>query len=1200
MINLLCKDLNKQQPSSGSALVFTPLFFNFTYNSITNKYVFGLQTSIVPTIGLGVFTFYTSQNSIMGASVGSSTDIMISTTGGYPTSTIRAESSVTLTSTTNTLNYQLVDTINLFDYKSSIILPASTLTPSSVISFMQSLLANDINVNTKNAYNLTVSSIGITYSSSTGLFTFLLPMLPNVTLTLFFSQNVTIGSLFGMGTITPPSGTDLVIFTCTMFTSFTSTQQIAMSISNYKGWNIYALNGGNYVYLDPKLYIIAGGSNTCASIPCSETIVTSLAPYTQITTGTTPYYILPDVKNNSSTPYFLTKQLSGYALNSDTPISLNDTPLNLGYQLITSPAGLNYYKDNSISYFVLTNQTTLVQVSTTPVSGVTLHHTRPDILSYQFKQGTRTITGMLDFPGKNYDSVTFAQELVYLLTQNINSQGINVNASNFNITFDKTSTLMNFSAVSNIPFQLLLEFGKNSIMASNFGVTGDVVVVTTYPPQIGPRSAISMNPYSLSYSFKDANFDFISKVVFPMPFTYTTPTAIASTLATLLASDINENTTYQYTASSFIFQYIQQSNTFLLSVDPSRSFTPFNPCTVVLRFTKDVAYPSPNTILPSTWAQVFGFISDTTLTKTPTASILASVIQSPMSLSYLCTDSANVVNISSSIVFDDSLVTNKATLDTYITNLTTLLSEDIMRKQSTYTITPSSFLITYSGSDRVVTFGFGPSIPLTLTLQFSLSPLLASNFGCSEDITFASIVPFVAPTIAVQSFAAHSGIEVYTINNKPCAFISGLHNFYPFIAGKQTCSFGQCKESTPVSLDDLRNNYTNLGGAFQKTGNTFIYDASYQVLYPISNVSQPSLTIYGSYSDNGYTQLSTCTLDDKGNCTGADATAVPIAYLTSNKSNIYAFVTTQQSLIQFATNSTQVTQCPCQTTKTISPTCNQICSLQKDESGKPLKCQNPGSTGVGNCQCYETGPVNVIIEPMQTYNPFRLIQSGVSAGFNELSKGISYVVKNFLVPIWNTIRLVVSFAASIITMVLQFIIQYGNPVYWFNEIKSAILASSGENAILAKVKEFINNSIMPGLQFIWDQRLVLLNGITAVASKAWGSILGVLSTISKGLASIFGTLITYIGKGIEYLWYFASWFVSKVVDVATPFIPIPKLLKFNIVMLALILVIGFIFGIDEIIFLLIKLLNLIVYQTINFVSHIYALLQDIITGRGSG
>jgi hypothetical protein len=72
------------------------------------------------------------------------------------------------------------------------------------------------------------------------------------------------------------------------------------------------------------------------------------------------------------------------------------------------------------------------------------------------------------------------------------------------------------------------------------------------------------------------------------------------------------------------------------------------------------------------------------------------------------------------------------------------------------------------------------------------------------------------------------------------------------------------------------------------------------------------------------------------------------------------------------------------------------------------------------------------------------------------------------------------------------------------------------------------------------------------------------------------------------------------VDVATPFIPIPKLLKFNIVMLALILVIGFIFGIDEIIFLLIKLLNLIVYQTINFVSHIYALLQDIITGRGSG
>jgi hypothetical protein len=1206
-IYLLCQDLNSQKPLSGEAFVFTPLYFDFSYNSSTNKYTFALQNSLLPTLGLGVYTFYTSLNIIMASNMGvsSTNDITISTTGANVMSTTAYPSSGTtsLTASNNILTYRLVDIVNIFDYTSSLTFPVNTYNPSSAIQYLLFLITQDINSNTNNAYNLGYTDISVTYSSSTGMYTFILPILPSVTITFYFKKNTAIGSLFGMGTTS--ACTDLVLFPCVNTTTFTSSQSLSMSIMNYKGWNLYSTNGGHYVYMDPKLFLLSGGSTTCATLSCNETIVSSLAPYTQVNTGSTQYYILPNYTNNTSTPYFLTTQLSGYAVNTKNIISLkDDKPLNLGYQLLTTNNGLNYYKDNVITYYVVSNVNTLIQVSTTPVSGVNLMNGGPDKLSYVFKQGTRTITGILDFPGRNYTSITFAEELVYMLSQDISSQGVNVTVSDLNITFDQTITKMNFSANSTIPFQLLLKFGGNTILSDNFGVTGDVLVVTTYPAQIGPQSAISVNPYTLAYTFADNNFHYNSYITFPLPFTYNTPAGIASTLANLLAADINSRTTYNYVPASFVFSYNATTRKFTMSINASLSFPNakrFYEPTIVLQFTKDNKFPIQNSILPSTWGQAFGFISDTTITKTPVTSTLTSSVRSPMSLSYLCTDSANIVNITSAITFDDTLATD-ATLDTYITALTTLLSADIMSKQSAYQITPSSFAITYSGANQVLSFGFGPSVPLTLTLQFSLSPLIASNFGCSADITFASILPFVSPNAAIQNFTAYEGIEVYMIKGKQCAYISGLNNFYPFVAGDSKCSFGQCKESLPLTPSDFAS-YTNIGGALQKTGNTYIYNASYNTLYPISNLTTPTVTLYGPYSDNGYTQMSICNLDGNGNCTSVDPTAVPMAYVTGNKDNLYAFVTTQKTLVQFATNSVNVTQCPCQVQAKITPSCNQICSLQKSAlSDTPLKCQNPNTNGGSNpaaCQCYETGPVNVIIEPMQKYNPFRLIQSGVSAGFNELSKGIGYAVKNFLVPIWNTIRLVISFAASIIVMVLQFIVQYGNPVFWFEQIKTAILSSSGDNAIIAKAKEFINNTILPGLKSIWDYRIVIFNGIASVASKVWSSIMGVLSKISKGIASVVGSLFTYIWEGIKYGWNYVSWFVGTTVEVLTPFIPIPAFVKFTIIMLILILAVGAVIGIDELIIFVLELANFLYEEVLALFSRVYAVTQDIIFGSPS-
>lgn len=1202
LIYLLCQDLNLQRPISGDSLVFTPSYFNFSYNSSTNKYTFALQNSLLPTLGLGVYTFYTSLNIIMASNMGvsSDNDVTISTTGSNIMSTTPYPSSTSLTSSNNILTYRLVDIINTFDYTSSITFPVGSYDPYGAIEYLLSFITRDINLNTNNAYNLGYTSISITYSN--GMYTYILPILPSVTISLFFKRNTSIGTLFGMGTLT--GCTDLVLFPCVNRTTFTSAQSIDICIMNYKGWNLYNTNGGHYVYMDPKLFLLSGGSTTCATLSCNETIVTSLAPYTQVNEGSTQYYILPNYSNNTSTPYFLTSQLSGYEVNTKDVISLDDTPLNLGYQSLTTNNGLNFYKNNVIRYYMVSSASTVIEVRTTPVSGVNLTHNSPDKLEYVFKQGTRTLTGLLDFPGRNYTSITFAEELSYMLSQDVSSQGVSLSVSDLNITFDQTATLMNFSATSTIPFQILLKFGGNTILSSNFGVTGDVLVVTTYPAQIGPQSAVSVNPYTLAYTFEDKNFKHKSFVTFPSPFTYNTPTDIASKLATLLAADINSRTSYNYVAASFIFSYNATTRKFTMSVDPSPSFPSgkFYQPKIVLQFTKDNKIPINNTILPSTWGQAFGFISDTTITNTPIISTLTSTINSPMKLSYLCTDSANIVNITSHITFNDTFASD-GTLDAYITELTTLLSADIMSKQSAYQITPSSFAISYSGPDRVLSFGFGPSIPLTLTLQFSLSSLIASNFGCSADITFASSLPFIAPNAAIQTFAAHQGIEVYTINGKQCAYISGLRNFYEFVPGDSNCSFGQCKESLPLSASEF-DAYIDIGGALKKTGDTFIYNASYSTLYPITRLTTPSVTLYGPYSDNGYTQMSICNLDENGNCVSVDPTAVPMAYEDGNKDKLYAFVTTQKTLIQFATNSVNVTQCPCEVKSKIAPTCDQVCSLENSSvaNGGPLKCQNPKVNGGSNpavCQCYETGPVNVIIEPMQKYNPFRLIKSGVSAGFNELSKGISYAVKNFLVPIWNTIRLVISFASSIIVMVLQFIIQYGNPVYWFEQIKIAITSGLGDNAIIAKAKEFINNTVLPGLKSIWDYRLVIFNGISSVASKVWSAVMGVLSKISKGIASVVGTLFTYIWEGIKYGWNFASWFVGSTVETLTPFIPIPPFVKFTIIMILLILGIGAIIGLDEIALFLIDIIITLYEILVTLVSRVYAVTQDIIFGTAS-
>jgi hypothetical protein len=1238
LIYLLTQDMKKQMPDYN----ITSELFNFSYLSITNKYRLAFNTDLFPKIGLATFTLYTTLNPIMASHFGSSNVDVCFSTDTFPVSPYPI-TTTTITATTNTFSYQFIDPTYGYNFISSITIPATTYTASFSAQFGQyvsSALSFDINLNTKNVYNLTASAFSFTYSASTGKFTiYTVTLLPNVYIKLLLNRNAPMASLFGFNPGLDNTGAQITPLDMSIFTVYTippgfyqSLQSIALCIFNYKGYNLYQLNGAMYFYIAPKMFTISGGTTSCPPImSCSETIVTSLSKYTPVTFGSTTYYVLIDPATNLSTPYMLTEKKGGYELDSAKGISVeNLSVLTSKYKLVTTPNGLNYYQDESISSFVISNQNTLIQIENNPIPNVTMP-VNPNSLNYTFDNGLISFTSKVTFPGLDYVSADIGPALASLLVNDINANGGSISPEDISIVLTTPPTptpsptpapnttprpnvtpappsldvgKMIFSGSSpTTPFIINLKFSENSILQSNFGVTTDVVIISTKPATESQTNARVSNPYKINYTFKDQNFSFPSSIILPTPFTYNTPDAFVTILINLLVADINRISQYKYTPGAFSFVFNNSTKKYTISVNPQNSFSNSVPATIVLKFTTD-ANVVPTTILPNVWANALGFVTDLTITSVPVISAVQvpTTIRNPMAVNYTCTDITRRVSINSQIVIPDSIFSGVDVIPDITASLNALLLADLNSKQSIYSLTSSSINITYQPSTRVFSFGFGVGAPLSLTFQFSTTSALALNFGCTNDISFVTTDSFISPIAAVDTYGAHNGLDVWTITQRPCVYKNNA--FYPFVFGSQSCTFGNCVETNVLTNADLAV-YTLNGEIYSKRGDNFIFNASYNVLYPIYNTITPTVALYGKYADSGYSEVSICTLDKKGNCIAVDPTSVPMAK-NIKTSKLYAFVTVEKSLVKFTTNSTTITQCPCQITSTIIPTCDQICKLGRDRNGQPLKCFNPKETGgAPACGCFETGAVNVIIEPMQTYNPFRLLGAAVVAGGKELHKGISYVVQNFLTPLWEVVKLVISFIASIITMIVQFIIQYAKLA--LEGVKGILKGGNSNDGIVSKLKAFVNNTIMPALKSIWSIRHIIIDGITSIASKIWTSVIGVLKKISEGFISLLKVAVSAILDGLLYAWNFLWWIIGVTVENLTMFIPIPKPVKMSLLIIGIIyvaLVAGW------------KALNKTYYdapdlvlefvleplwdQAINFFSRMYAVTQDLISGSSQG
>jgi hypothetical protein len=801
--------------------------------------------------------------------------------------------------------------------------------------------------------------------------------------------------------------------------------------------------------------------------PASEITVTKdmLSNYIAVHTSTNSddVYYYTSV-NQVDTYYAYIDEHFAYPVNSK-PISITSEKLNTDYHTDVTLGGDPCIKRNKVDWFVSTSDTTLLQFSNIPGN---TQATNPLQLSYSCKNKSKNVTGTLTLPMSSYDSSGLSVMLSSVLSKELVSQGFpNVTPDSISFQYNAgvTDPAANVKPISNISkytcylscpsgndfqLQLQLDSTHNSVLGSSLGFSNNITMDVLYPPSVSSQYDLLVDPYQLVYSYVDYTYNFTRSVSLSYPGIKVTTNKDLCKLASQIM--INDIISYcGYVNSIKVPNVISldastnaiYNNYLSIDVDLSGTYTfaigpLMKKCTITLEVKKTQSISKTNLsfidIPITSLGLTFGLDKNISISGdylpasfTNSKKLISKGLSSgflPTSLTYTWKDNLSYVSGTGTIDFPNFNTMTQS-------QLITKLQNGLLLTNYPYPYTPSSFIISYDPASKKYSFGT-KSLPITITLQFSKNSLLGLAFGCMSDVTFSNITSPVSNTNVVTSYRLY--------NNLPLFFDKGVWNvlytdtttstpaLYPIINGASTCGTISCNEwsQTDPSISLFNYGYTPTSTSSYKDSNNiqqtltyyshqdaYLYDQQTNLMF-LMNALIPAI-FYGSPSSNEFVPLSTCALDSQGNC------VAPTFDFGLFGSQPYIIIKRDiVTLLPFSRDTISEPICPCVIKKSIVPTCQEICSTGKDPDGHSLLCNNPNDDPlVTPCQCYYEGPVNVIIKPMREYNPFKIVQKYVGEGMSYLGKKIAEGIKSFMLPLWNAVKIVVSYLSSIMAMVIE-------------------------------------------------------------------------------------------------------------------------------------------------------------------------------------
>jgi hypothetical protein len=420
---------------------------------------------------------------------------------------------------------------------------------------------------------------------------------------------------------------------------------------------------------------------------------------------------------------------------------------------------------------------------------------------------------------------------------------------------------------------------------------------------------------------------------------------------------------------------------------------------------------------------------------------------------------------------------------------------------------------------------------------------------------------YTASTIVGGGFTNSSGTYIFGVVDQTQYYIVMKQVGYEILPQlkvglKYTISGGNIIYNTPAQDGFLAQAADSYGLIrYLKNGIYYVFDSNANVMVPL-NEATPSQTIYGGpdLSPNTYTKQ-----------------------LTGYKKNdlTYFFVVNQRYLCEYYSKSLYNPTCSCYTAKVVSKTCKDFCAAKKDDTGASFGCDNSATTSLAGagcndsrvtdfnkCVCTEQGPVNVIVKPMQEYNPFRLLKNAVNSGVDQLTSVIKYAIQSFLTPIWNTIKYIIQFMASLVWSAIQFI------YLWFT-------SDSGENPIMAVIKDFlgslkdgfneyvvqrfIKDIIIDGIKSIIPTKEMLMSLVTPVVEFFKTSFRVMLDAFKTAFDAVTNALKYFFLDILPKVLFYILTSLMIVIDKATFFLPISKTTKLFIICVMAILGVLFYF-----------------------------------------
>ena len=323
----------------------------------------------------------------------------------------------------------------------------------------------------------------------------------------------------------------------------------------------------------------------------------------------------------------------------------------------------------------------------------------------------------------------------------------------------------------------------------------------------------------------------------------------------------------------------------------------------------------------------------------------------------------------------------------------------------------------------------------------------------------------------------------------------------------------------------------------------------------------------------------------------------------------YFFVVKSRKLIQYYSKDLYQPTCLCSNNQIATKTCSTYCSSTMDSSNANLGCDdneniqktgyacadkrsllNPINATAGvQCACTKQGPVNIIVKPMQEYNPFRLLQKGVKSAYNEMTNVLKSTIQSFLTPVWNTIRGIFQYIISLFVMIFQFIAQYLSPSFIVQQIKTLYnLAEDGFTEyvwrdgilfVVNYIKDLFQTYVSP------SALAATFKPVTDFFKNTFIYVVQALGNAFKTVSKVVAEVVTYVAKKTAY---FALEWVTFISKYALFFLPIDDLAK------TIILVLGGIYFAAPSTHVYIEYFNKFINSILVFFSRIFGTIVEVV------